>query len=326
MQTREEAIIAQMPKTKSKRNSTLQKMWQKRFIYAIFLPVIAFYLIFHYAPMFNPTTGGVLMAFKHFRLNMDFAYMDWVGFQWFELLFGMPAFWNAFRNTFIISFGRLIFEFPFPIILAIILNEVRRSKPRRFFQTVFTFTHFISWILVLGVLKDFLQVNGLLNNFLGLFGVEPFNYLANDSRGATLAVIFISSIWKTAGWTAIIYLASISGIDPSLYEAADVDGANRWHKIIYITWPGIKSTVIVLLLISIGNMMNAGFEQIFNVMNSLNRPNIDILETYIYHVAFFAQMNQSFAAAAGLFRSVINLTLLFTANFVCRKFFDQGLF
>jgi len=301
-------------------------MYSVRYVYFIFLPVLAYYLLFAYAPMFNPATGGILMAFKHFRLNTTFAKMEWVGFQWFNVMWTKPDFWAALRNTFIISIGRLIVEFPMPVILAIIMNEVRRSSVKRIYQTIFTFPNFLSWIIVVSVLKDLLQISGLINGILRGFGMEPINFLANSSLPGNLALIFLTNIWKGAGWGAIIYMASISGIDPQLYEAAVVDGANRWHCVIHITWPSIRPTAVVLLILSCGSILNAGFDQIFNLRNAINREHIEILDTYIYQYGFTGSMNQSFSVAAGMFRSVINFTLLLLANKFARLLGSEGLF
>ena len=306
------------------------KFWREvykfRYIYLIFLPVAAYYLIFAYAPMFNPRTGGILMAFKFFRLNTTFSQMEWVGLRWFKLMWDKPDFWLALRNTFIISMGRLIFEFPMPIILAIILNEVRRERFKRVFQTIFTFPNFLSWVIVVSVLRDILQLNGLINSILEQLQFEPYNFLASRSMIANLLLVFLSNIWKNAGWSAIIYLAAISGIDPQLYEAAIVDGANRWHCTIYITWPSIKPTAVVLLILSCGNILNAGFDQIFNLKNGINKQSLEILDTYIYNYGFRESINQSFSVATGLFKSVINFTLLLTANKLAHWLGSDGLF
>lgn len=304
----------------------LRKMYAKRYIYLILLPVLAYYTIFSYAPMFNPTTGGILLAFRHFRFNTAFTDMEWVGLRWFELMWGRPDFWNALRNTFILSFGRLIFEFPMPIIIAILLNELRRNSTKRIFQTVFTFPHFISWIIVISLMRDMFQIAGVVNSFLRMIDVEPINFMASPSVTVNYLLVFLSNIWKSAGWGAIIYLASISGIDPQLYEATAVDGGNRWHKIIHITWPGIRPTAVVLLILQCGNILGIGFEQIFNLRNAINRDVIEILDTYIWAMGFGGTMNQSFAVAAGLFRSVVNLALLLSANKVAKLLGSNGLF
>jgi len=301
-------------------------MYKVRYIYLIFTPVVIYFLLFAYAPMFNPATGGILMAFKQFRLNATFSQMDWVGLKWFNMMWGKPDFWIAMRNTFIISVGRLVFEFPMPIILAIILNEVRRDKSKRVFQTIFTFPNFLSWVIVVSVLRDILQLNGLINTGLKALGYVPFNFLANKSMIANLLLVFLTNIWKDAGWSAIIYLAAISGIDPQLYEAAIVDGANRWHCTAYITWPSIKPTAVVLLILSCGSILSAGFDQIFNLKNGINKDTLEILDTYIYTYGFIGSMNQSFSVATGLFKSVFNFTLLILANQFAHWLGSEGLF
>ena len=305
----------------------LKRIWAARFIYIIFLPALIYFMAFAYAPMFNLQTGGIMMAFTRYRLHTHFLDLEWVGLHWFRVLWSRPDFWEAFQNTLIISFGRLLVEFPAPIIVAILLNEVRRSSSKRFMQTVFTFPFFLSWVLVYSVLQDLFQFSGLINGLITFFGGDPILFLANNSRGINLALLFGSSIWRGAGWGAIIYLASISGIDPALYEAAKVDGANRWDCIRHITWPGIKPTVVVLLILACGNIMNGGFDQIFQFRNAMNRPVIEILDTYVFAFGFGqGGMNQSFAAAAGLFRSVINFALLLTANKIARFLGSEGLF
>ena len=307
-----------------------KRIWAARFIYLIFTPALIYYLLFAYAPMFNLQTGGILMAFTRYRLHTTFFELDWVGLHWFRVLWGRSDFWQAFQNTLLISFGRLLIEFPVPIILALLMNEVTRSSHKRVLQTIFTFPHFLSWILVYSVLQDLFQFTGLINSILELMGRDPVMFLANNSRAINLSLIFGSSVWRGAGWGAIIYMASISGIDSSLYEAAKVDGANRWHCIRHITWPGIKSTVIVLLILACGNIMNGGFDQIFQFRNAVNMPVIEILDTYVFTFGFGqggqGAMNQSFAAAAGLFRSVINFALLLTANKIAKLLGSDGLF
>jgi len=316
-----------MPVKMLRSNKQLKRIWAARYLYAIFIPVAIFFALFAYAPMFNMQTGGILMAFTRFRVRASFPDLEWVGLHWFRVLWGRPDFWDAFRNTLFISFGRLLIEFPMPIILALLMNEVIRNAPKRIFQTIFTFPHFLSWILVYSVLQDLFQFSGLINHILGNFGIDPIMFLAINSRPINLALIFGSSIWRSAGWGAIIYMASISGIDPALYEAARVDGANRWHCIRHITWPGIKPTVVVLLILAVGNIMNGGFDQIFQFRNGVNRPVIEILDTYVFHFGFGqGGMNQSFAAAAGLFRSVINFGLLLTANRIAKLLHSDGLF
>ena len=321
------APAAGKPRTKSNRQKLFTRIWEARFLYIIFLPVVVFYLVFSYAPMFNTATGGILMAFVRFRPNTHFLDMEWVGLHWFRMLWARPDFWNTMRNTLFISFGRLIVEFPMPVIIAVMLNEVRRSSTRRIWQTIFTFPNFLSWIIVYSIMQDLFQFNGLINTLLMDMGRDPFMFLANRSRFANYVMIFGTNIWRGAGWGAIIYLASISGIDPNLYEAARVDGANRWHCVRHITWPGIKPTVTVLLILSCGSILTGGFDQIFQFRNAVNNSVLQILDIYIFDFGFGAGgMNQSFGAAAGLFSSVFNFALLLTANKIAHLLGSDGLF
>lgn len=290
------------------------------------IPVLAYYLIFNYAPIFNPQTGGILMAFKQHSLTKPFAEWNWVGLKYFEMMWRKPDFWTAMGNTVTISFIRLIFEFPMPIILALLLNEVRRERPKRIYQTIFTFPNFLSWILVMGLMRDLLQVDGIINGVIKSFGGTAFNFLASDSHFTNYALLVLSNLFKSVGWGSIIYLAAIAGIDPTLYEAATVDGANRWQCMRHITWPGIKSTAVVLLILQCGNILNGSFDQIFNMVNGVNRSIIETIDVYIYRYAFQQSINQSFAAASGLFKAVINFALLITANQIARRLGENKLF
>jgi len=311
--------------------TNLARTWRKcvehRYLFLMLLPVIVYYLLFTYAPIFNPQTGGILMAFKQHNLTKPFAEWNWVGLKFFEMMWRKPDFWVAMGNTVTISFIRLLFEFPMPIILALLLNEVRRNSSKRFFQTVFTFPNFLSWVLVVGLMRDLLQVDGVINGMIKAFpGGTAYNFLANDSPFSNYAMLVLSNLFKSVGWGSIIYLAGIAGIDPTLYEAATVDGANRWQLIRHITWPGIKSTAVVLLILQCGNILNGSFDQVFNLVNGVNRGVIETIDVYIYRYAFQQSMNQSFAAASGLFRAVINFALLMTANQIARRLGENRLF
>ena len=313
------------------RKNRLAETWRKcvenRYLFLMLLPVIVYYLIFCYAPIFNPQTGGILMAFKQHSLTKPFSEWQWVGLKYFEMMWSKPDFWVAMRNTIVISFIRLIFEFPMPILLALLLNEIRRDRSKRFFQTVFTFPNFLSWVLIVGLMRDLLQIDEVVNGiFKALPGGTAYNFLANGSAFSNYAMLVLSNLFKSAGWGSIIYLAAISGIDPTLYEAAKVDGANRWQCIRYITWPGIKSTAVVLLILQCGSILNGSFDQIFNLVNGVNRSVIETLDVYIYRYAFQQSMNQSFAAASGLFKAVINFALLLAANQIARRLGENRLF
>ncbi|MBN2795094.1 MAG: sugar ABC transporter permease [Clostridia bacterium] len=285
--------------------------------YFMLLPAVLFLLVFSYLPMFNLKSGGVLLAFKHYRFNTSFLDMEWVGLKWFVKLFNQNDFWRVLRNTLIISFGHLMISFPAPIILALMMNEVRREKVKRFFQTIFTFPNFLSWIIVAGILRGMLLTDGTINTVLAQMGMERVSFLTNLDW--IRPIIFSSAVWKNVGWGTIIYLATIAGIDSSQYEAALIDGASRWQRIRYVTWPGIKGTATILLVLQVGSILNAGFDQIFQLTNDLNYKIVDILDIYLYKYAFGKGANYGLVTAAGLLKSVVNFSLLLTANHIVKK-------
>lgn len=294
--------------------------WDARYLYLLLLPGLVYFAIFCYGPMY-----GLLLAFKKFNAGLGILGSQWVGlYQFQRLLFSTPDFINALENTLIISLSRLLVEFPFPIALGVLLGEMKFGKTKRIFQTIYTFPHFLSWIIVSGILVSFLDSNGPVNSILVSLGGEKANLLANTQTFRLL--LYATSIWKSAGWSSIIYMAAITGIDPQQYEAAIIDGAGRLRRIWHITLPGIKPTIIVLFLLALGNVMNAGFDQIFNLQNAVVRPVSEIIDTYIYRITFLAVPDFSFSTAVGLFKSVINLTLLLVANRVVTAINGSGLF
>jgi putative aldouronate transport system permease protein len=311
---------------KNDKKSIWLNVKQHRYLFMMLLPVLAFYIIFCYGPMFNFQTGGILMAFKQHNLTKPFSQWQWVGLKYFMMMWRKPDFWVAMSNTIIISFVRLIVEFPMPIFLAFLLNEVNKHRTRRLFQTVFTFPNFISWILVVGLMKDMLQVDGVVNGVIIAISGKPFSFLANNSQFSNYSMLVLSNLFKSVGWSSIIYLAAIAGIDQSLYEAATVDGASRWDSAWHITWPGIRSTAVILLILQCGNILNGSFDQIFNLVNGVNRSIIETIDVYIYRYSFQQSMNQSFAAASGLFKSVISFGFLWTANRIARRLGEEHLF
>ena len=300
-------------------NRFLKRLWLDRFIYLLLLPGVVFFIVFNYIPMY-----GITLAFKKYMVASGILGSPWVGTLNFDKLFKLPDFWRAVKNTVIISLQRLVFEFPVPLILALLINEVRNSFAKRFLQTVFTFPNFLSWIVVTGITFNLMADNGLINVLMVMFGGEKQALLSNT--GFFRPLLYITSNWKGAGWTAIIYLASITSINHELYEAAVIDGATRFQQTIYVTWPGIRATVAIMLILAIGNTMNAGFDQIFNMYNATVYSVADILETYIYRRAFSTGSDFSAATAASLFRAVINFVLLLLANWGSRLIGEEGLF
>ncbi len=302
--------------------SLRERIWYNRGIYLFFLPALAAYLVFTYVPMY-----GAILAFKDFSFKLGILRSPWTsmnGFQHFYDLLSDASFKKAFFNTVIISFGRILFEFPVPILLALLLNEIRKNRYKRFFQTVFTFPHFVSWIIISGIVFNLFSDSGVVNGILVTLGGQKINVLTQPSTFR--AFLYSTSIWKEAGWGTIIYLATITGINPSLYEAAIVDGASRFQLARYITWPSILSVVGVMLILQISSVMNAGFDQVFNLYNAAVYDKADIIDTLIYRRTFVKGMDFASSTAIGLFKSVINFAMLLVGNFVVKKATGKGIY
>lgn len=304
------------------RRSNLWKQIQNnKLLYLLLLPVILWYLIFAYLPM-----GGLLLSFREFRYDMGLWTSPWVGFEHFQKMFSDEDFWNAFKNTLIFSAGKLCFLFPAPIILSIILNELSNGKVRKLFQTVFTFPHFITWVVLAGILMNIFNSNGVINNILSSFGLQTISPLSDPKlfRG----FIWLTALWKELGWDSIIYLATFASIDPGLYEAASIDGANRFQKMLYISWPGIRGTVVIMFILAVGSVMTNGasFDQVFNLYSIPVYNVADTLDTFIYRSSFEVGLNFGYTTAVGLLKSVINMVLIVAANKIATKSGEAGLF
>ncbi|QGQ98204.1 sugar ABC transporter permease [Paenibacillus psychroresistens] len=293
-------------------------IFKHRYLYILLLPTVLYYLFFQYLPMY-----GVVLAFKEFHIKKGILRSPWIGFDNFKELLHQVDFWQAFNNTIIISLGRIIIEFPVAIILALLINEVTKTKFKRFYQTVYTFPHFISWVIISGIMFNFLGESGVLNQIISSFGFDKYQFLTDP--GLFRPIIFLSNMWKEVGWSAIIYLAAIAGINPELYEAAHVDGANRFQQLKAITWPSIRGTAAILLILAVGKAMDGGFEQIFNLYNPGVYKTGDIIDTYVYRSAFRDGLSFGVTTAVGLFKAVINFTLLYSANYMVKKMGEEGL-
>lgn len=290
-----------------KGNGLLQRIWKHRAIYTLLIPGLIWYIIFAYGPM-----GGLTLAFKSYRANLGILSSPWVGLKNYERVFSDPAFMQSVLRTLSINVGRLIFQFPFAIILALALNEVRFGRYKKVMQTVFTFPHFLSWIVVSAILTNILSIDGLINSFLSLFGIQPVSFLGNPK--VFQPMLYITEIWKSSGYNAVIYLAAIAGVSMDQYEAAEIDGATRMQRVIHITLPNIMPTIAVMFILATGGVMSAGFDQVFNLSNISVRSVSEILDMYIYRITFQASTDFSFSMAISLFRSVINLVLLLIAD------------
>ncbi|WP_246873736.1 ABC transporter permease [Paenibacillus dendritiformis] len=288
-----------------------------KYVYLMLLPVVAYYAIFHYAPMY-----GIQIAFKDYSPALGFLDSPWAGFKYFEEFFNSHFFWRIVRNTLLLSLCELIFSFPAPIILALMLNEIRHQLFKRAVQTITYIPHFISIVVIVGMMVDFLARDGLINNILSWFGVEAVAYLREPGWFRTLYIS--SGIWQGVGWGTIIYLAAISNIDPSLYEAAKVDGASKWRQVVHITIPGIMPVVIILLILQMGSIMSVSTDKILLMYNSSTYETADVIGTYVYRKGLL-EANYSYSTAIGLFNSVINFALLILANTVSRRTSDSKL-
>lgn len=302
------------------RTPTLGKrMWDARFIYFLLLPGLLWFGVFVYKPIY-----GLLMAFEKFNVRKGILYSPWIGLDNFRRLFATPAALRAIVTTLQISFMRLLIEFCFPIFLAICINEMRGTKLKRVYQTIFTFPHFLSWVIVGIVVTTVLKQEGLVNTALKALGGQPINFLS--SKPLFRPLLYITSIWKGAGWSAIIYMAAIMGISPELYEAAAVDGAGRLGRIWHVTLPGILPTIIVMLILSIGGLMNGSFDQIFNLQNDAVKSVCTTIDIYVYDITFDSIPDYGFSTAVGLFKSLINVALLVAANGLVKRISGSGLF
>jgi len=302
---------------KKKRNIWLE-IWKARYLYLILLPLLVWLAVFAYAPM-----GGLVLAFKKYNAKLGIWGSEWVGLANFKKMFLTPEALKVIKNTFEISLSRVIFEFPAPIIVAILITEMPGKRLKKIYQVILTFPHFLSWVVAAVVIRNFLGHDGAINQLLVSLGGEKIEFFSITPLFRPL--MYLTANWKEMGWSAIIYMAAIAGIDPTLYEAAQIDGAGRLRQIWHITLTGIKTTIVVMFILKIGGLMNAGFDQIFNLQSLTVRETADILDTYIYRITFENLPSYGFSTAVGMFKSVINFILLLTANFLAGKFGDDKL-
>jgi putative aldouronate transport system permease protein len=267
---------------------------------------------------------GVIIAFKNFNFAKGILGSDWIGLENFQYLFELDNFYKVFFNSLYLSFLRLIWGFPIPIILALMLNEIGSLRYKKILQTVLYLPHFISWVVIGGIIISFLSPTwGIVNYIIKFFGGESVFFLAKDRYFRT--IIIISDIWKGAGWGTIIYLAAITGISPELYEAAIVDGANKFQRLWYITLPSIRTTIVLCLILRMGSIMNNGFEQIFILQNSQNLSVSEVFETWVYRLGLL-NGRFSFATTVGLFTSLVGMVFLITADLLAKRLGEEGIF
>lgn len=298
-------------------NSLIANIVKYKILYLFLVPGIIFFIIFHYIPMY-----GVIIAFKDFKFKTGIWNSAWVGFKHFKILFESPDFFLIFRNTLLISLYKLFLGFPGPIILAILLNEVKNMKFKRSIQTIVYFPHFLSWVIVGGIVFRFFSYGGVINTMLQSIGLEQQPFLTSTKyfRG----IVVLSSIWKEIGWGTIVYMAALSAVDLEQYEAAFVDGANKFKRMWHITLPALRPTIIIVFILRIGQLMEVGFEQIFVLYNPGVYSVADVFSTYIYRVGIGKAM-YSYTTAIGVFQSVIGLILVLATNKLANKFGEYGI-
>ncbi len=285
----------------------------------IILPGVIYFAVFCYGPMY-----GILMAFKDYNISKGVWGSPWVGLKHFKELVNSVYFGRLVKNTFLLSIEQLFWSFPIPIAFALLINEIKRKRFQRLAQTAAYLPHFVSVVVVVGILKDLLASDGgVLTQLFSAFGVAPKNYFNLPSAFRTLYVS--SGVWQEFGWNSIIYVAAISGIDQQMYESAALDGAGRWQRLIHITLPSIAPTIILLLILNMGNMLNIGYEKVILMYNAATYSTADIFSTYVYRKGLL-NAQYSFASAVGLANSVINVIILLTANFMAKKTTDTSIF
>lgn len=297
----------------------LAKDYRKhKYLYLMILPVILYYFIFHYVPMY-----GAMIAFKDFQIGDGFLGSRWVGFEHFTNFFNSYYFKRLLTNTLLINVYMLLFSFPAPILFALLINEISGSVFKRTVQTITYLPHFISMIVVCGMITQFLARDGFLTDLLVLFGMERTALLGDPAYFRIIYVV--SDIWQGIGWGSIIYLAAITGINPELYEAARIDGANRFRQIVNITLPGIAPIIIILLILKIGHMLDVGFDKIILLYNPNTYSTADVISTFVYRKGLGESNQFSYTTAVGLFQSAINFILLILANRFSAKVSESSL-
>ncbi|MCR8631385.1 ABC transporter permease [Paenibacillus radicis (ex Xue et al. 2023)] len=306
----------------TRRNDLLywsRRIARNRWLYLMALPGFFYFVIFKYIPMW-----GVMIAFKDYRPFLGFSQSPWVGMKYFDRFFNDPSFFQLLSNTLILGLYNLIFFFPAPIIIALLLNELRSERFKRFVQSMIYVPHFVSWVVVIGIAYVFLTTEGgLLNDIIASSGGTKINFLASEEWFRPMIILEV--VWKETGWGTIIFLAALAGVDPQLYEAARIDGANRWRQIWHITLPAIRSTIIILLILRLGHFLETGFEQIWLMLNPLNRSLGEVFDTYVY-TSGITQGQFSYSTAVGLFKSFVGLLMVMGANWLAKKFGEEGIY
>ena len=297
----------------------IKQAYRERYLYLMTLPGIIFMILFRYLPM-----GGLIIAFKNYSIRKGILGSAWVGLENFRFIFTKnPDFFNIVRNTLQINILELIFAFPFSIVLALFINEIRAKQLKKFIQSTVYLPYFVSWVVFAGIVIQFLSPDtGIVNKIIQIFGGQSIPFMQEEKYFK--AIVVLSDIWKGAGWGTIMYLSALTGIDQEIYDASKIDGASRWQTMWYISIPGISDTIVVLLLLRIGAMMDVGFEQIYVLCKPILYSVGDVISTYVYRVGI-GNAQFSMTAAIGLFQSVVGLILIIICNSICKKLFSKSL-
>lgn len=306
-------------KTTSK-GSRFRGLWKYRWLYAFMLPGLLYFILFRYVPLW-----GLIMAFKNYQPHLGLMGSEWAGFKHFERFFGMPEFWQLFRNTMLLGLYSTVIYFPITIIMALLLNEIRNEVYKRFVQTLVYVPHFLSWVVIAGITYVLLTTEGgLINEAIkGMFGGAAIEFLTSTEWFRPL--IILQLIWKDAGWGTIIFLAALAGVNTQLYEAARMDGASRLRQLWHVTLPSIRSVIVILFILRLGSFLDLGFEQIFLMLNAINREVGEVFDTYVYRVGL-QQGQFSYSTAVGLFKSVVGFILVILANKLAKLFGEEGIY
>lgn len=310
--------ISQPVTASARRWGNVQRVWNRdKYLYLLFALPVLYFAVFQYAPMY-----GTILAFKDYSVSRGILGSPWVGLENFRKFFEDPYSWTLIRNTFLINIYQLVFGFPIPIILAILFNEVRHEGFKRIAQTASYLPHFIATVVVAGMISTFLAADGLINRLVAAVGLDPQIWLLKPDYFRT--IIVASGVWQTAGWSAIIFLAAIAAIDTSLYEAAYLDGANRWQRIIDITLPSIAPTIVIMLLLRIGAMLTIDYQKILLLYSGTTRQTGDVLGTYIFRRGIEGA-DFAYATTVGLFQAVVGLVFVVIANAIARRLSETSL-
>lgn len=290
-----------------------------KYLYLLALPGLLFFLLFKYIPM-----GGIVISFQNYSPFAGITGSEWVGLEHFQRFFSNPEFMLLFRNTMAINIMNLVLFFPLPILLSLLLNELRSVLYKRLVQSIVYMPHFLSWVIIAGLtFLLFAKGEGLVNKILESLGASRMDVLTNPDT--FWLMLTLQSIWKECGWGTILFLAAMAGIDPQVYEAAKIDGANRLHQMWHITLPGIRNVVIILLILRLGHMMDVGFEQVFLMYNGAVSEVAEVFDTYVYRVGI-QQAQFSYSTAVGLFKSVVGLLMVVMANWIAKRMGEEGVY